>query len=100
MNERQAHAIIEQVRRDYPGVIRATLERSPNAKAGSVRVGLLLVAANRRWSLRYSCQYQKALEAWQCFLLPEDQQQGILQQKPMVAATDEDEDQESEASCS
>ncbi len=100
MNEPQAHAIIEQVQRDYPGIIQATLERNPKAKAGAVRVGLLLVATHRRLSLRYPCQYQKALEAWQCFLLPEDEQQRMIQQRPIAAKTDEEEegDLESEAS--
>jgi hypothetical protein len=91
MNEPQARAIIEQVKRDYPGIIRATLEHSPKAKTGAVRVGLLLVAAQRRLSLRYPCQYQKALEAWQCFLLPEDEQERMVQQ-PIDTEIEEDEE--------
>src|SRR6266566_5439306 len=100
MNEPQARAIIEQVKRDYPGIIRATLERSPKAKTGAARVGLLLVAAQRRLSLRYPCQYRKALEAWQCFLLPEEEQQRMIQQHQLSAATelDEDDEQDREAS--
>jgi len=79
MNELQARAIIEQVERDYAGRIQATIERNPKAKAGAVRVALLLVAAHRRLALRYPCQYRKALEAWQCFLLPEEEQQRMIQ---------------------
>jgi hypothetical protein len=90
MNEPQARAIIEQVERDYAGRIRATIERNPKAKPGAVRVALLLVAAQRRLSLRYPCQYWKALEAWQCFLLPEEEQQHLIQQRQFSAATEQD----------
>jgi len=100
MNEPQAHAIIEQVRHDYPGVIQATIERNPKAKPGAVRVGLLLVAAQRRLSLRYPCQYRKALEAWQCFLLSEEEQQRLIQQRPIAVETDEDEDEEQDREAS
>lgn len=93
MNELQARAIIEQVERDYAGRIRATLERSQKAKEGSVRVGLLLVAAQRRLSLRYPCQYRKALEAWQCFLLSEDEQRHLTAQGPIAAETDEEDEE-------
>jgi hypothetical protein len=99
MNEPQARAIIEQVERDYAGRIRATLERSRSARPGAVRVALLLVAAQRRLSLRYPCQYRKALEAWQCFLLTEEEQQRLIQQQS-IAATDQDEDNEQDREAS
>lgn len=95
MNEPQARAIIERVSRDYPDIIQASLERNPNAKSGAVRVNLLLTTAHRRLSLRYPSQLQKALEAWQCFLLSEDEQQRLI-----AAATDQDEDDDLESEAS
>ncbi len=56
VNEPQARAILEQVQRDYPGIIQASLEHNPKAKSGAVRVGLLLTTAHRRVSLRYPSQ--------------------------------------------
>lgn len=100
MKEPQARAIIEQVQRDYPSIIQASLERNPKAKSGAVCVGLLLTTAHRRLSLRYPGQYQKALEAWQCFLLPEDERQRLIQQQPIAAETDEDEGDELESKAS
>lgn len=97
MNEPQARAIVEQVSRDYAGVIRATIERSKKAPktGGGCRVALTLIAEQRRFLLTYTCQLPKALEAWQVYLLSEEEQARMIAAAPIQ---DNEDELESEAS--
>lgn len=98
MREQQAIALCELISRDYDGRIVAAIvrgKRSPKTGQIGCRVNLLLVACQRRFMLTYARQLQKALEAWQCYLLSEEEQARLI-----ATANDQEEEAnlESEAS--
>lgn len=75
MKQVEAQALAAQVRRDYPGRIRADIERGESKDPeGDVKAALTLIAEDaprlaRR--LRYPSQLAKAREAWCLWLLTE-----------------------------
>ncbi len=91
MKIEQAQALVEQIEASYAGRIVAKIEPTPKTTTAGCRVALRLVACNRRFLLQYERQLAKVLDAWQCYLLSEEQQQALI-----ALASDQAHDEESE----
>jgi hypothetical protein len=68
MKEPQAHAIMTRINGHYAGRIVASLDRQKAQPDGNgYRVGLLLLAGQRRTSINYPYQLDDILATWQVF---------------------------------